>query len=221
MGYSVFVTCKSIQARDKMVGFLRAHPHSWADVARLSGEPLEWSGCCTEHLCVGREALPYNATDKAIGFNLRPEDSAWAWALVRWMAIRVGRCQKMKVPSLDDSVYGPYFWYDCEHTIPVLFRKDWEAAYQKAIEADLKANPERDWSPIAHSVYSLVDEDGIPDWVVLSDPDFTRYSKSLIQHGMDPDEVQAKLDRNEKRAKYGIEVLKLLTESWNNTQPKT
>lgn len=133
MGYSISVPLKSKKARDEALCFLREHFKSWTQVKPdLTGaisvtvfdeDPdMDW----TRGLCSDGE-LSYDHGKHRIGFNCTLSGGfigEYAWAVLRFIALRWGRVRKLKkFTGTDDCV--PYVVYDGCEAWPVLQRDAW------------------------------------------------------------------------------------------------
>ena len=90
MGYTVSVEPRTPELKTKMLAFWKKNFKRWSEV---SG----WDGDYASELRIGGE-LWYDSNPNRIGFDYSSssEDREYAHALVRWMAIRVGKVKNGK-----------------------------------------------------------------------------------------------------------------------------
>ena len=105
MGYTVTAQVRSSELCSKMLSFLQANWKNWPE---LSEHP------CGQYASgpLGFPDLSYNHMRRAIGFDFNASggEREYIMAVVRWLAIRVGR----------KTLPLPFYIYDQNEAIPVL-----------------------------------------------------------------------------------------------------
>lgn len=125
MGYSLSVPCRSPQARDQLVDFLREHHRPFHRVLREHG--VEKVGRIpvageedydpTVEVRVGNQ-LAYGRGPSKVGFNFGGAGmyGTWMYAVLGWAALRVGRRRGLNAMAADFGLGEsfPYLTYDKE-----------------------------------------------------------------------------------------------------------
>jgi hypothetical protein len=128
MGYSAFTPMKSTKAAQDMYDWMAEHYRPWFEVAPPEEQvdrDFDWTG----YLCIGDE-LSYNGSKTKVGFNFSNSGGIighYGFSLLRWMALRAGKCRKANKQEFGDlAITVPVIQYDYDPAWPVLLREEWE-----------------------------------------------------------------------------------------------
>lgn len=146
MGYSASFTCKSPKAMDEMLAFMATayrDPHAVGLTIRSRFTGIVSGG-----------GVKYGGGSRQVGFN---SPGAYEYALIRWMALRVGMHRRFTAARVKLPV--PWVNDDDTRTEPILLRSVFP-------------------DPLPHQEHWLVDEHGFRPqerWWKLDDPMADRF----------------------------------------------
>jgi len=144
MGYSASITCKSEKAKDEMWAFMEKH-YQDTSVALQTGLRARYSGL------VSGGGIKYGGNVLSLGFN-SPHD--YEFALLRWMALRVGKRRKFLKTGIDTAV--PWVNNDNQSSIPVLRKDQWPDAgkeLEQYLVDEHGFQPYQPWWPDGDDMY--------------------------------------------------------------------
>lgn len=153
MGCSVAAPLKSFKAQQGMLSFLREHlrPVYWNNPK----DTLDWSKAMTDD-------LSYDQSKLKIGFDYSNSQNFYGryrLAVIRWMALRVGR--KVRLEGYSEAV--PYYRFDGYAPVPVLLRSVWDGRKLGKYHDDgfvdedgFKPSP-KPWAPVSFRMDGLVE----------------------------------------------------------------
>ena len=128
MGYSIAVTARSKNQRDKMMRFLNNQDFTWSTVSEKAGHPIDPDYDCTYECFVGKDIFCKGKTSFGYYYNAGSSGAReWAWTLLRFAALRVGKKRSCVVSGVDGKHSLPYIMYDDHEVCPVLLRGQWES----------------------------------------------------------------------------------------------
>lgn len=174
MGYSAATPIKSRKAQQKMLSFLREHlrPAHWNN----PDDQCAWMRAMTDD-------LSYDQSKLKIGFdyfNSQNFYGEYLFAVLRWMALRVGR--KVRLKDYTEPI--PYYMIDGYMPVPVLLRSTWEGRQLGAsheggfVDEDGFMPPRKPWLPVSDRM------DGHVERAVT-----TNAPESVLAHLMNDDRV--------------------------------
>ncbi len=132
MGYSASTPIRNRKLQQWMLKFLRENMRPAHQINPEILPEMDWTRDVTDDLCYDDSTVKIGFSFSHSGFFL----GEYAFAILHWMALRVGAKRRLK--GYSEPV--PYYRYDGSDCIPVLLRSTWEGRT-------------KDW-------WSLVDEDG-------------------------------------------------------------
>lgn len=136
---------KSRKAQQKMLSFLREHlrPAHWNN----PDDQCAWVRAMTDD-------LSYDKSKLKIGFDYSNSNNFYVeyrLAVLRWMALRVGR--KVRLKGYTEPI--PYYMFDGYMPVPVLLRSVWEGRLLGAshddgfVDEDGFMPPRKPWLPVS------------------------------------------------------------------------
>ncbi len=152
------------------------------------------------------------------------ESREWAYALLRWASVRVGKRKKFRAPHGLEDGPGPtwvqkgakhscsYLIYENGEKLPVWFKADWEATIKAA--AKIEDNPLHSYGE------GLIDRNILADYVdengcALREEGMMLYWEVSGQASRDP-ELRRRIDLAEERRILALKTLQGLAELWDN-----
>jgi hypothetical protein len=116
MGYSAYVICRSVKARDRMHVFLGNQVTPWCELAKISKKLPQYRPeyDYTRFPVVG-DGIAYGGRKLSLGYNFttQGDSSGYLWCLLRFAALRVGRDRVI------DGVKTRFTVYDGCEFLPV------------------------------------------------------------------------------------------------------
>lgn len=146
MGYSAYVICRNLAARDAMHKFLQENVTPWQRLEKPKETFTDLH--YTQYPVVGDD-IAYGAKPLALGYNFstQGEASVYLWALLRFAAQRVGRYKTIKGVKTKFTVYDGHEFFpvgDCDENGFAPERKPWllsllagEIKVQKRVKAEM------------------------------------------------------------------------------------
>lgn len=119
MGWSVSVACKSKKAQEQMLSFLEKN---YRETSAVLAFEKTWRQRCSRR---PSQHFAYGHSPTKIGFD-KPDE--YEWAILRWMAFRIGKRRKFKAISKP----VPWINYDGSSSVPVLPKDLWDGSEETA-----------------------------------------------------------------------------------------
>ena len=113
MGYSIATPIRTTKTRDKMWAFLQEH---YRPASEVFGRGGDYAVLCRDgDICYdkGKCRIGYD-------FNTGGPERHYIFAVVRWLALKVGKTRKTFADDLKLDVAVPYYVYDGYEYFPVI-----------------------------------------------------------------------------------------------------